>query len=65
LITGLEVLFNASDQVEAGSEVGILLRGTGVNEVEPGMLLAEPGSVESYAEAVSELEAAESTADEL
>jgi translation elongation factor EF-Tu-like GTPase/cold shock CspA family protein len=62
-ITAVEVFFKTLDQVEAGDHVGILLRGIDRDEVEPGMVLAEPGSMATYDEALNELEAAEPAAE--
>jgi len=43
--TGVEMFRKLLDQGQAGDNVGCLLRGTGKNEVERGMVLAKPGSI--------------------
>jgi elongation factor Tu len=43
--TGVEMFRKLLDEGRAGDNVGVLLRGTGKNEVERGMVLAKPGSV--------------------
>jgi cold shock CspA family protein len=63
VMTNVEMFKKISDQVEAGDNVGIVLRGIDRDEVEPGMVLAEPGSMATYDEALSELEAAEPAAE--
>jgi len=61
-ITAVEVFFKVLDQAEAGDNVGILLK-IKVDQAEPEMVLAEPGSIATYDEALSELEAAEPAAE--
>ena len=63
VIKGVEMSKKTSDQVEAGDNVAILLQGIDRDEVEHGMVLAEPGSIATYDEALSELEAAEAAAE--
>jgi len=43
--TGVEMFRKLLDQGEAGDNVGVLLRGTGRDEVERGQVLAAPGSI--------------------
>ncbi len=43
--TGVEMFRKLLDEGRAGDNVGILLRGTGKDEVERGMVLAKPGSI--------------------
>jgi elongation factor Tu len=44
-ITGLEMFRKLLDEAEAGDNIGALLRGIDKDEVERGMVLAEPGTV--------------------
>ncbi|NQY81476.1 MAG: elongation factor Tu [Alphaproteobacteria bacterium] len=43
--TGVEMFRKLLDQGEAGDNVGVLLRGTGRDDVERGQVLAKPGSI--------------------
>ncbi len=43
--TGVEMFRKLLDEGRAGDNVGILLRGTGKDDVERGMVLAKPGSI--------------------
>ncbi len=43
--TGVEMFRKLLDEGRAGDNVGVLLRGTGKEEVERGMVLAKPGSI--------------------
>ena len=43
--TGVEMFRNLLDEGRAGDNKGVLLRGTGKDEVERGMVLAKPGSI--------------------
>jgi elongation factor Tu len=43
--TGVEMFRKLLDEGRAGDNVGVLLRGTGKDEVERGMVLARPGSI--------------------
>ncbi|UCH80753.1 MAG: elongation factor Tu [Nitrospiraceae bacterium] len=43
--TGVEMFRKLLDEGRAGDNVGVLLRGTGKDEVERGMVLAKPGSI--------------------
>ncbi len=45
VITGLESFHKTCDYVEAGDNVGVLLRGINRDQVERGQVLAKPGSV--------------------
>jgi elongation factor Tu len=46
--TSLEMFRKILDDAEAGDNVGVLLRGTGKDEVERGQVLAKPGSIKPY-----------------
>jgi elongation factor Tu len=46
--TSLEMFRKILDASEAGDNVGVLLRGTGKDEVERGQVLAKPGSIKPY-----------------
>ena len=43
--TGIEMFRKLLDEGRAGDNIGVLLRGTGKEEVERGMVLAKPGSI--------------------
>ena len=43
--TGVEMFRQLLDEGRAGDNIGVLLRGTGKDEVERGMVLAKPGSI--------------------
>lgn len=45
VVTGIEIFGQSQDQAEAGDNADILLTGIGPDEVEPGMVLTQPGSV--------------------
>jgi len=45
VVTGVEMFRKLLDQGQAGDNVGVLLRGTKKDEVERGMVLAQPGSI--------------------
>jgi elongation factor Tu len=45
VVTGVEMFRKLLDEGRAGDNVGVLLRGTGKDEVERGMVLAKPGSI--------------------
>ena len=45
VVTGVEMFRKILDEGMAGDNVGVLLRGTDKDEVERGMVLAEPGSI--------------------
>jgi elongation factor Tu len=46
--TGVEMFRKLLDEGRAGDNVGVLLRGTGKDEVERGMVLAKPGSIKPH-----------------
>ncbi|WKZ30291.1 MAG: elongation factor Tu [Candidatus Dojkabacteria bacterium] len=48
--TGLEMFRKSLDSVVAGDNVGILVRGVERDAVERGMVVAKPGSVQTYSE---------------
>lgn len=45
VVTGVEMFRKLLDNAQAGDNIGALLRGTGKDEVERGMVLAKPGSI--------------------
>ena len=45
VVTGIESFRRSLDEAVAGDNVGLLLRGVGRDEVERGMVVAEPGSI--------------------
>jgi elongation factor Tu len=45
VVTGVEMFKKSLDEGMAGDNAGLLLRGTGKDEVERGMVLAKPGSI--------------------
>ena len=45
VVTGVEMFKKQLDEGQAGDNAGLLLRGTGKEEVERGMVLAKPGSI--------------------
>ncbi|NLO32347.1 MAG: elongation factor Tu, partial [Candidatus Hydrogenedentes bacterium] len=47
-VTGVEMFRKLMDQGEAGDNVGLLLRGIGREDVERGMVIAKPKSIEPY-----------------
>ena len=47
-VTGVEMFRKLLDQVEAGDNVGVLLRGTKREEVERGQVLAKPASINPH-----------------
>ena len=46
-VTGVEMFRKDLNEGQAGDNVGILLRGTKKEEIERGMVLAKPGSINS------------------
>ena len=54
-VTGVEMFRKLLDSGEAGDNVGLLLRGTGKDEVERGMVVIKPGSVTPHKEFTSEV----------
>jgi elongation factor Tu len=49
-VTGVEMFRKLLDRGEAGDNVGLLLRGTGKDDVERGMVVVKPGSVTPHKE---------------
>ena len=45
VVTGVEMFKKLLDEGQAGDNVGLLLRGTGKDEVERGQVIAQPGSI--------------------
>ena len=54
-VTGVEMFRKLLDSGEAGDNVGLLLRGTGKDEVERGMVVIKPGSVTPHRKFESEV----------
>ena len=54
-VTGVEMFRKLLDSGEAGDNVGLLLRGTGKDEVERGMVVVKPGSVTPHTTFESEV----------
>jgi len=54
-VTGVEMFRKLLDRGEAGDNVGILLRGTGKDDVERGQVLAKPGSSTPHTEFEAEV----------
>jgi len=48
VVTGVEMFRKLLDQGEAGDNLGVLLRGTGKDDVERGQVLAKPGTVKPH-----------------
>ena len=48
VVTGVEMFKKQLDEGLAGDNAGLLLRGTGKDEVERGMVLAKPGSIKPH-----------------
>jgi elongation factor Tu len=48
VVTGVEMFHKILDQGQAGDNVGLLLRGTDRDEVERGMVIAKPKSIEPH-----------------
>jgi elongation factor Tu len=55
VITGTEMFHKELEQVQAGDNAGILLRGIDRDEVERGMVLAKPGSITPHRKFFSEV----------
>ncbi len=55
VITGTEMFHKELEQVQAGDNAGILLRGIDRDEVERGMVLAKPGSITPHRKFLSEV----------
>ena len=54
-VTGVEMFRKEMEQGEAGDNVGILLRGTGKDDVERGMVLCKPGSITPHSKFEAEV----------
>ena len=50
VVTGVEMFRKLLDSAEAGDNVGLLLRGTGKDDVERGQVIAKPGSITPHTE---------------
>ncbi len=48
VVTSMEMFHKTLDYVEAGDNAGLLLRGTGKDEVTRGMVVAKPGSINPH-----------------
>jgi elongation factor Tu len=48
VVTGVEMFRKLLDEAIAGDNVGLLLRGVGKDEIERGMVLAKPGSIQPH-----------------
>src|SRR5262247_2849012 len=48
VVTGVEMFKKLLDQGQAGDNVGLLLRGTGKDDVERGQVIAKPGSIKPH-----------------
>ncbi|MDR2034222.1 MAG: elongation factor Tu [Helicobacteraceae bacterium] len=55
VVTGVEMFHKEMEQGEAGDNCGILLRGTKKEEVERGMVLAKPGTINPHTEFEAEI----------
>lgn len=55
VVTGMEMFKKTLDEVRAGDNAGILLRGTKRDEVERGQVLAKPGSIKPHTEFEAEI----------
>ncbi len=55
VVTGVEMFHKILDQGQAGDNVGLLLRGIDREEVERGMVVAEPGSMTPHTKFLSEV----------
>ncbi len=55
VVTGMEMFRKTLDEVKAGDNAGILLRGIDRNEVERGQVLAKPGSIKPHKEFEAEI----------
>ena len=54
VVTGVEMFRKLLDEGQAGDNVGLLLRGTDKNEVEPGQVVAKPGSITPHTKFLAE-----------
>ena len=55
VVTSMEMFHKTLDQVEAGDNAGLLLRGVDRDEVERGQVLAKPGSITPHTKFMSEV----------
>lgn len=55
VVTGMEMFRKTLDEVKAGDNAGILLRGIDRNQVERGQVLAKPGSIKPHKEFEAEI----------
>jgi len=55
VVTSMEMFHKILDQVEAGDNAGLLLRGVDRDEVERGQVLAKPGSITPHTKFMSEV----------
>lgn len=55
VVTGMEMFRKTLDEVKAGDNAGILLRGIDRNQVERGQVLAKPGSIKPHTEFEAEI----------
>ena len=55
VVTGIEMFHKSLDEGMAGDNAGLLLRGTGRDEVERGMVLAKPKSITPHRKFMSEV----------
>ncbi len=55
VVTSMEMFHKTLDQVEAGDNAGLLLRGVDRDEVERGQVLAKPGSITPHREFMGEV----------
>jgi len=54
-VTGLEMFQKSLDEAQAGDNVGILLRGVQKADIERGMVLAQPGTIEPHKKFIAEV----------
>ena len=55
VVTGVEMFHKILDEGQAGDNLGLLLRGIDRDEVERGMVIAEPGSITPHTKFMSEV----------
>jgi len=55
VVTSMEMFHKILNQVEAGDNAGLLLRGVGREEIERGQVLAKPGSITPHRKFMSEV----------
>jgi elongation factor Tu len=54
-VTGLEMFQKSLEEAQAGDNVGVLLRGVQKTEIERGMVLAQPGTIEPHKKFAAEV----------